>query len=166
MRNRWVRQISITLTVCLIAVGLCAGPVAAGAAPGADAKELWEYVTKTDPYTGWGYWPGRYGTYVGTQPHGAKLKLFANGPALKAAREGKPMPYGAIVLKENYGKDGKSLMAVTPMYRVKGFNPDGGDWFWGKYGPDGKVMKAGKVDGCINCHRARAKQNWIFNEAE
>lgn len=134
--------------------------------PPPDADKFWTYISKTDPYTGWGYWPGYYGIYPGKSPHGAYLKVYTNGIALKAAREGNPMPYGAIIVKENYGKDKKTLMAVTPMYKVKGYNPDGGDWFWGKYGPDGKVMAAGKVKGCINCHSMQKSKDWIFTEVK
>ena len=166
MKIHWMKVVSAVALVTFAAAG--AGGVFAGSenGPTADAGKLWEYVTKTNPYTGWEFWPGRDGLYVGTQPHGAHLKLYTNAPALAAAKEGKQMPYGAIVLKENYGKDGKTLMAVTPMYRVEGFNPEGDDWFWAKYGPNGEVQKSGKVAGCINCHKARKSQNWIFNEVK
>ncbi|MBW1895483.1 MAG: cytochrome P460 family protein, partial [Deltaproteobacteria bacterium] len=83
-----------------------------------------------------------------------------------AAREGKPMPYGAILVKENYGKDKTTLMAVTPMYKIKGFDPEAGDWFWAKYDANGKVLKEGQVTGCISCHQARKAADWIFTEAE
>jgi hypothetical protein len=134
----------------------------AGDMPSSDAKELWPYITETNPYMGWGFWPGYVGIYPGKSPHGAYLKLYANTVALKAAREGKMMPYGAILVKENYGKDKSTLMAVTPMYRVKGYNPEGGDWFWGKYGPDGTVQAAGKPKGCIECHGVQKANDWLF----
>ncbi len=134
--------------------------------PPADAEGFWTYITETNPYTGWGYWPGHYGIYPGKSPHGAYLKVYANGTALKAAREGRSMPYGAIIVKENYGKDKKTLMAVTPMYKVRDYNPQAGDWFWGKYGPDGKVMAAGKPKGCIQCHGVQKDKGWIFTEAK
>ena len=138
----------------------------AGEMPGADAKGLWEYFTKTEPYTDWSFFPGRDGMYKGTHPHGARLKLYVNDVALAALKEGKPMPYGAIILKENYAKDGETLMAITPMYKVEGFNPDAGDWYWAKYKADGMVEKAGKVEGCIDCHSERKDKDWYFNEAE
>ena len=117
----------------------------------ADAGQVWTHITQCNPYLGWGTWPGYPDIYPGKSPHGAFLKLYANGLALKAAREGKPMPEGAIIVKENYGKDQKTLMAITPMYKVKGYNPDAGDWFWAKYEPTGKPLKSGKVKGCIDC---------------
>jgi hypothetical protein len=175
-RNRWQEMLwkeeavrirgmrIVALTVLTVFAALAASTnLAAGDMPAADAGALWEYVTKTSPYTGWKFWPGKEGMYKGTHPHGANLKLYANDAALEAAKAGKVMPPGAIVLKENYGKDAATLMAVTPMYKVEGYNAEGADWFWAKYGADGKVMKAGKVEGCIKCHAKVKDQNWIFN---
>jgi hypothetical protein len=128
----------------------------------ADAGKMWTHITACNPYLGWGTWPGYPAIYPGKSPHGAFLKLYANGLALKAAREGKSMPNGAIIVKENYGKDQKTLMAITPMYKFKGYNPEGGDWFWAKYKPDGTVEKSGKVKGCIDCHRTQEDKDWLF----
>ena len=151
-----------------IALGLIVSAVAlAGAGenlPSADAGKLWTYMTETNPYQGWGYWPGYAGIYPGKSPHGKYLKLFANPIALKAAREGKPMPDGAILLKENYGGDKKTLKAVTPMYKVKGYNPEGGDWFWVKYGPNGKIEAAGQPKGCVDCHMTVKDKDWVFTQ--
>lgn len=134
--------------------------------PPADAEKVWNYISETNNYKNWDTWPGYEGIYPGKSPHGAFLRLYANEPAIQAAKAGEEMPNGAILVKENYGKDKKSLMAVTPMYKVKGFNPDAGDWWWAKYGPEGKVMASGKVKGCIECHRARKAQDWIFTETK
>ena len=151
-----------------IALGFIVSAVALSDAgenlPSADAGKLWTYMTEPNPYQGWGYWPGYAGIYPGKSPHGKYLKLFANPIALKAAREGKPMPDGAILVKENYGEDQKTLMAVTPMYKVKGYNPEGGDWFWVKYGPNGEIQAAGKPKGCISCHGAVKDKDWIFTQ--
>lgn len=76
------------------------------------------------------------------------------------------MPNGAIVIKENYGKDQETLMAITPMYKVDGYNPDAGDWFWAKYGPEGKIMASGKIQGCIDCHKNKKDQDWLFTEVK
>ena len=121
--------------------------------PPAEAEAFWTYITQTHPYTEWEFWPGYEGIYPGKSPHGAYLKLYANDIAIDAAKAGKDMPYGAILVKENYSKDEETLMAVTPMYKVEGYNPEAGDWYWVKYGPDGKAAAEGKVQGCIDCHR-------------
>jgi len=158
----------LILFIVFICVLVAAAPLAGAEEdlPPADGEQFWKYITETNPYLGWGFWPGHYGIYPGKSPHGAYLKVYANGIALKAARERKPMPYGAILVKENYGKNKKSLMAITPMYKIKGFNPEAGDWFWAKYGPDGKVFAAGKPKGCINCHGVQKSKDWIFIEAK
>lgn len=160
------KYVLFVVSMFLVLVFVPAMLGAGGKLPPPDGGKFWTYITETEPYLGWGYWPRHYGIYPGKSPHGAFLKIYANGIALKAAREGKPMPYGAIIVKENYGKDKKSLMAVTPMYKVRGYNPEGGDWFWGKYGPDGKIMASGKVKGCINCHGVQKAKDWIFTEAK
>lgn len=74
------------------------------------------------------------------------------------------MPDGAIIVKENYGPDQQKLVAVTPMYKVEGYNPDAGNWFWAKYAPDGSVQAAGKVDSCIECHKTA--DDYRFTKAE
>ena len=158
-------KIHLIVIFTLMSLVACAGYQPGGEKlPPTDAKEVWSYITQTNPFKSWGHWPGYDDIYPGKSPHGAYLKLYANPAALKAAREGKPMPDGAIIVKENYGKDKTTLMAVTPMYRVKGYNPEGGDWFWGKYGPDGTVQAAGKPKGCIECHGVQKANDWLFTQ--
>jgi hypothetical protein len=160
--------ISVCASMCMVI--LFAGTVwteQPQGAPPPDAQALWEHVTEVDPYTGWGYWPGHEGFYSGKSPHGKYLKLFANSRALKAVREGKTeMPNGSIIMKANYAKDKETLKSLTPMYKVEEFHPEGGDWFWAKYKPDGEALVSGKVDGCIDCHRSRKDQDWIFTPTQ
>ncbi|MBS3732002.1 MAG: cytochrome P460 family protein [Desulfobacterales bacterium] len=134
-----------------------------GTMPAPDAESVWDYITQKD-YTQWKFFPGYEGMYPGQSPHGAHLKLYANDIAYDAAKNNRPMPEGAILVKENYGKDKSSLMAVTPMYKVSGYNPGASDWFWAKYGPDGKAMAAGKVDSCISCHEAMGGGDYVVTE--
>jgi len=48
------------------------------------------------------------------------------------------------------------------MYKVAGYNPGAGDWFWAKYSPQGKADKFGKPSGCVGCHVTRAKNDFIL----
>ena len=129
-----------------------------------EAQGVWKYITDTNPYTQWRFFPGYEGIYPGQSPHGAYLKLYVNDPAYRAAKNKTAMPDGAILVKENYGKDKQTLKAVTPMYKVDGYNPPADDWFWAKYGPKGKVMAAGKVNSCIQCHRSAKGDDYLFTE--
>ncbi|MBI5574938.1 MAG: cytochrome P460 family protein [Deltaproteobacteria bacterium] len=125
------------------------------AMPAAAGKDLWAYLSKVKYQQKFALWPGKEKLYKGTEPHGALLTTYVNKSALGAIKGKKgTMPAGAIVVKENYMPD-KKLDAITVMYKVKGFNPEGGDWFWAKYAPDGMVQaegKTGMAEMCIGCH--------------
>jgi hypothetical protein len=124
----------------------------------ADGKALWDYLKKENYATNWKMWPGKKALYPGREPHGAFLTTYVNKTAYDAIKGKKgQMADGSIVVKENYTAD-KKLAALTVIYKVKGYNPQAGDWFWAKYLPDGKVAAEGKVDACIQCH-ATAKAN-------
>ncbi len=100
----------------------------------------------------WKFYPGKGALYTGQVPHGMLLTTYVNDPALRALNaRATTMPEGAMIVKENYTPD-KKLAAVTVMYKVKGFNPSAGDWFWLKYDGSGMVEASGKVAGCIGCH--------------
>jgi hypothetical protein len=125
-------------------------------------QALWTYITKTSPYTGWELWPGKGKFYEGTEPHGILLTTYANDVAQHAVKYHLPKyPDGSIIVKENY-TPAKTLAAVTVMQKIKGYNPSAGDWFWVKYGPDGTIMKEGKVGGCIKCHTDAKKTDYVF----
>jgi hypothetical protein len=126
--------------------------------PAVDGDALWKDISVISPYTQWGQWPDHTGIQAGKAPHGPFHIVYVNKVGLT---KGHPKPYGTIVVKENY-TPAKELAAITVMYKVKGDNPDAGDWFWVKYAPDGTVQKAGKPAGCVNCHRVRAEQDFIM----
>lgn len=127
--------------------------------PSAAPNALWEHITKESPYTQWSFWPDHQGMQPGRAPHGPLHKVYVNERALNSSRP--PVQYGSIAVKENYGKD-KELKAITVMYKINGYNPDAGDWFWVKYSPDGKADKFGKPAGCVGCHGTRAKNDFIL----
>ncbi|QDT95129.1 cytochrome P460 family protein [Gimesia aquarii] len=123
---------------------------------------FWNYLI-SQKYENWAPVPGKSdGFSKGESPHGAFLKMYLNRTA---AGNPKQLPNGSILVKENYGPDQKTLMAVTVMYRSNGYNPNGGDWYWAKYNPDGTIARkgsvklAGKVQGCIACHGESAEGN-------
>ncbi len=139
-----------------------------------DAGSLWTRITQSDPYRNWKPHPakGKEGLYAAVErgpvpaknPHGGYMKLFVNEIALKAAQrsEAGPMPEGATLVMEDYARDRESLLAITVMHKVSGFAPEQGDWFWASYSPDGKVKEAGKAQSCIDCHRSKKFNDWIF----
>ncbi len=135
---------------------------------------LWKFIAdgKTG-YKSWTSWPGRNGIYEGKSPHGAFLKMYANRTAAFSPKE---LPHGSVIVKENYGPDKETLMAVTVMYRSRGYDPKHNDWYWIKYLPDGKVATtppekgakpiAGKFPSCIECHSSAAGNDFAFANDE
>lgn len=147
------------VALAAIAAFFVLGTIVFAQMPGPEPDALWNYITKESPYTRWGFWPDHQGMQPGRAPHGPLHKVYVNDRALNSSKP--PVQYGSIAVKENYGKD-KKLKAITVMYKVDGYNPDAGDWFWAKYSPDGKADKFGKPNGCVGCHGTRAKNDFIL----
>lgn len=130
---------------------------------------FWDYLVQVH-YENWAPAPGQgLQAYPGQSPHGAFLKMYLNRIA---AADPKNLPPGSIIIKENYGKDKTTLMAVTVMYRVKGFDPQHYDWYWVKYNADGTVAQtppekgsmpiAGRFQSCIQCHAGAKGGDFVF----
>jgi hypothetical protein len=155
------RRFFVLITVLAVAAGLAtlalAGPTAK--MPGPQAAALWNYIVKKNTYQKWNYFPDHKGMQPGRSPHGVFHKVFVNPIGLTAKKP--PYPYGTIVVKDNFNK-AKKLVAITVMYKVKGFDPGSGDWYWVVYRPGGQVRAAGKLKGCIRCHAGVANKDWVF----
>lgn len=120
--------------------------------PTANAESVMAHLKAQNYRANWKFFPGKGALYKGQVPHGMLLTTYVNDAALGALnRRETTMPYGSIIVKENYTPE-KTLAAVTTMYKVKGYNPGAGDWYWLKTAADGKVEATGKVAGCIGCH--------------
>jgi hypothetical protein len=133
--------------------------LAAGDMPGADAAALWKYISQTSPYQKWGQFAELKGMRSSKAVHGTNVQIWANKPALEAKKA--PLPDGSIIVKEGMGDDHK-VNVVVVMYKVKGFNPEAGDWFWAKYDPDGKVGAGGKIQACISCHGGKTQNDYVL----
>ncbi len=118
--------------------------------------------------------------YKGQAPHGLILELMEKTVTIDGHK-------GALVVKKNYGGNGltiddvignptKYLKAVTIMFkREAGYDDENKNWFYGKYSPDGSLLKnpkdmklAGRVakgapTGCIACHKAAPGGDFIYN---
>jgi hypothetical protein len=153
---------SLTLVVFFIAGSAGMVSAADSELPAAEGKAVYDYITKDNPYHNWALFPGKDQFYKGQHPHGALLTTYVNHVALDGIKQKVgSLADGAIIVKENYMPD-KTLGAVTVMYRVDGYDPEAGDWFWAKYNADGSIAKEGKVAGCIGCHTAAINNDWIF----
>lgn len=114
------------------------------------ADELWSAVSG---YDGWAQppeWPGVQPSVDGT--HGPYVQVWwntlAEGSANSAAAD------GSILVKEAYDDDAGATDrgTLSVMYKVEGYDPDNGDWFWAQYDSAGTNTLKGSVSGCYGCH--------------
>ncbi len=127
--------------------------------PGPNGDALWHYISKVSPYQQWSFWSDHKGMQDGRAPHAPKHKVFVNKKGIDSKTP--PLQYGTIEVKENYSPS-HELKVITVMYKIKGYNPKSGDWFWAKYSTSGETQKSGKLKGCIGCHATRVANDFVL----
>lgn len=147
----------------LMATFLALAPALSGAAqkppPLPQAMALWDYITKVSPFSKWGQWPDYQGVQRSSSPHGPYNRLYVNRAGLSSSKA--PFNYGTIQVKVSLTTRGKPK-DVMVMYKVKGYSPAAGDWFWAMYTPQGRPLAAGKLAGCIRCHAAFKDNDYVL----
>ena len=86
--------------------------------------------------------------------------------AVAAYREGRPLPAGAVVIKEKYDDPSASgpLRAYGVMIkRAAGYDPLRGDWEYGFATLDSTAtVTRGRLKGCAGCHASARKSDYLF----
>jgi hypothetical protein len=86
--------------------------------------------------------------------------------AAAAYREGRPLPAGAVVVKEKYDDASASgpLQAYGVMIkRAAGYDRDGGDWEYGFVDLATRTtMTRGRLAGCAGCHASARDSDYLF----
>lgn len=142
-------------------------PLGAMDQPGPDAEALWKLVNQDPNFHQWGTWPEFAKMKRSFSPHGFYVRIFANDVALK--HRGPSLPPGSILVREGFGIDTNTyapnteVIAYTVMYKIAGYNPQVGDWFWARYSGTGKVMESGKLDQCIACHDTGRDNDFVLD---
>ena len=115
-------------------------------------------------------------------------KVYANRIALDAARAGRDLPDGSILVVEAFkakmgpdkkpviGSDGfyvaASRAGYTAMERRAGWGDDfhpairNGNWHYGVYKPDGSPRPNINQATCLACHLPHAKDSYVFSMKE
>lgn len=171
-----MRRLSI-LVIAVAILGLifaCAQKEAGESAGGMTPVEVNAadvFAMMSEGMAGYVLYPGSTEMMPGNSPHGAFVTVVVNDVALKSIEAGNAVfDDGSLIVKKNYGPD-KAFGAYTIMYKVAGYYPDGGDWYWAKYDEAGvsdlegeavKMMFAEKGEGCIACHAKVTDQDWVF----
>ena len=111
--------------------------------------------------------------------------LWANSTAWQAARDGKPMPDGAVLVLEQHaakldenkkpvtGSDGFYVSDRLVAYAVMGTGKDwgkdvpdmlrNGDWNYAIFNPDTKVRAGVNQADCLACHKPLDKASYMFS---
>lgn len=148
--------------------GGAASPVLAGQAPPPEAQALWQHITQPPGFYKWGTWSSLRESRRSrcATAYGYFARVFANDVALQA--KGVPLPPGSIVVREGQGMGTNTyapngqIRAYTVMYKVRGFNPKGGDWFWASYSGTGQVRDSGALTECIKCHQTAWQNDYLL----
>lgn len=130
--------------------------------PGPYAEAVHRYVTIEDPYQKWDLWPGK-GKLFKARPPLDHITTYVNDNALYSVKAGKRMANGSMIVTENY-TEGEKLSAIFIMYKISGYNPSAGDWYWAQYDVNGKAIVEGKAEACIECHTKMKDNDYIFTD--
>ena len=115
-------------------------------------------------------------------------ELYGTAEAVKAAREGKPIPSGSVLtlvqykaqvdaqgnpIKDANGRFVKGdLLAYTVMEKRTGWGteyPDdlrNGEWEYAAFGGDQKLNEKANYKGCFQCHKPHEKQDFVISLAK
>jgi len=100
-------------------------------------------------------------------PHAEYAIVVRVSPHAAAAyREGRPLPAGAVVVKEKYA----DASALGPMQayavmarREVGFDPRGGDWEYAYVALGGEPrVTRGRLAECAGCHASARRTDFLF----
>jgi hypothetical protein len=133
--------------------------------PGPSAQQLWNYISKENPYKSWKNFPDvpqRF-LHVKENPHGDWVATYLNNAAYQSmmtpSRPPFTMSYGSIIVKENYALTNENpssqssltsvpvaLSSLTVMYKIRGYQQVAGqeEWFWVMY-----ACTNGQCDGTV-----------------
>lgn len=128
---------------------------------GIDAAKFYIYLTQDTPYTSWVFWSGKNKLSPGKEPHGTFLTTYVNPAAHRSITGKERMAYGSLIVMENYDTE-KKLTGLTVMLKIKGYNPQAGDWYWFHYDQKGTVLATGRVASCIDCHRSQSGNDYLM----
>ena len=81
---------------------------------------------------------------------------------------GRDVPVGAMVVKEMMDAGGASPVLTVMAKQPSGYDPDNGDWWYGRLNVDGSATHSsfvGKVGFCLGCHSGASGGDHLFGVA-
>ena len=121
---------------------------------------IWKYIKKDNPYRNWDQFEGEEGIQPGMAPHGPSHVVYINS-LMKKSPPNQKATDGSLIVKESYKRD-MSLNNITVMLKKEGYFPEGGNWWWGTFAPNGEVLREGRDNYCFECHQNQTKTDYLF----
>ncbi|MDX3924733.1 MAG: cytochrome P460 family protein [Shinella sp.] len=93
-------------------------------------------------------------------------EIFTSAEAIEAARAGRPLPDGTIIMMEDYR--GSELYRYIVMEKRAGWGdayPESvrtGDWEFREFRPDRTPNLSEDGSRCMSCHRPQAANDFVF----
>jgi len=144
--------------------GITAATKGAAEPPPPEASALWAHITQVSPYKGWQAWPAT--DTPAPRPHGPLGRTFVNETAASSLKKGGPLACGSIIVREGWSLKRERLLNVALMYKVAGYHPAGGDWFWLLTSPEaaaqGLYTAQGRVGTCLACHVGQGDNDFVL----
>jgi cytochrome c553 len=94
-------------------------------------------------------------------------RFYANAPAAGAARAGKPLPAGAVIVVANYSPDNKAV-SYSAMESRAGWGGGvpallrNGEWRYALFDGHERRIDGFNYAKCLACHKPVAKQSFVF----
>ena len=149
---RWI-SLSIALAACHGSSPQAQAPrdaVLSGAVTGAGAG-----AAVSDCST-WPQWVKVNAARYRSAGHGGRwVDVYVEAEHVDAYVTGGVAPVGMRIIKAGYADEaGTNFQALTVMGKMApGYDPDGGDWYYGVLDRDGRTAKLqGKLEMCRDCH--------------
>jgi hypothetical protein len=107
------------------------------------------------------------GTPAEPNPHADYSIVVRVSPdGVAAYREGRPLPRGAVVVKEKYADasaEGPMQAYALMTKRTAGFDPASGDWEYAFVALGAKPeVSRGRLAGCSGCHATARSRDYLF----
>lgn len=97
------------------------------------------------------------------QHGGIFVNTLINKTGIDSFRNKKyPYAEGSVVIKEGFDSETSDLSKIYVMKKIKGYDPQNGDWLYAVTDPSGKVQMSGKIQMCISCHVAGKDKDYVF----
>lgn len=95
--------------------------------------------------------------------HGSFVKTFLDVSAFEQYQT-KSFPYAdqTLSFKESYSAKDGAVNRLYMMKKIKGYDPDNGDWYYAVMSTEGVASQQGKVSFCISCHASAKDKDYIY----